>query len=416
VPKLFTLRLGSVHGQNRLLTAPGAGPMIGGQESGGVRLMRVASMSELKRCGGRDVMFPLSDQNNQPDHRMARVGRWCLLLVLAMAACAPGATPSSAPAAKSAQTGPPRSITYPAVGGGILWSFAPNLIAEAKGMFAEENLAVGFVALQSSAEGCQNLIAKAADLGQCSLNDMIQVVETSGAPLIEVMALSSTSLQYTIMTKPSITSWAALKGKTVMVGGPKDNTVFFFRTMARANGLKDDDYDFQFAGASSARYAALKSGAVDATILTDPFDFQATQEGFPKLDELLPKYLNAETYSGGGPVARRDWATGHPDELTSFIRAVVKATAWVYDPKNKEELFSILGPTLNASPENLERSYQRDVVTFKAWSADGRLRESAIQGVLTSLLDLGSLKEPLPPPTKYFDMTWVDRANQPASR
>ena len=326
---------------------------------------------------------------------------------------ASAAAPTTAPAAKPAAK---KALTYPAVGGGILWSFAPNLIAQAKGMFEAENLEVNFVALQSSAEGCQNLIARAAEMGQCSLNDMIQVVETSGAPLIEFMASSSTSLQYTIMAKQGITTWPQLKGKTVMVGGPKDNTVFFFRTMARVNGLQDNDYDFQFAGASSARYAALKSGAIDATILTDPFDFQAEQEGFTKLDVLLPKYLNENTYSGGGPAVRRDWANEHPDEIVSFIRAVNKATAWVYDPGNKQELFAIMGPKLNATPENLERSYQRDVVDFKAWSVDGRIKESGVQGVLNSILELGNLNAPLPPATKFYDMTWVERAHRTAGR
>jgi NitT/TauT family transport system substrate-binding protein len=218
------------------------------------------------------------------------------------------------------------------------------------------------------------------------------------------------------MTKQGLTTWPQLKGKTVMVGGPKDNTVFYFRTMARANGLQDTDYDFQFAGASAARFAALKTGAVDASILTDPFDFQAEQEGFPKLDQLLPKYLNDSTYSGGGPVVRRDWANDHSDELVAYIRAMLKATAWVYDPANKQELFAFLGPKLNATPENLERSYQRDVVTYKAWSTDGRIKESGVQGVLKSILDLGNLNEPLPPPTKFYDMTWVEKAHQSMAR
>ncbi len=327
----------------------------------------------------------------------------------ASAAAAPTTAPAPKPAAK-------KTLTYPAVGGGILWSFAPNLVAQAKGMFEAENLEVNFVALQSSAEGCQNLIARAAEMGQCSLNDMIQVVETSGAPLIEFMAFFEHIDSVRHHGQKGISTWLTLKGKSVMVGGPKDNTVFFFRTMARANGLQDNDYDFQFAGASAARFAALKSGAIDATILTDPFDFQAEQEGFPKLDVLLPKYLNENTYSGGGPAVRRDWANDHPEEIISFIRAVNKATAWIYDPANKQELFAIMGPKLNATPENLERSYQRDVVDFKAWSVDGRIKESAVQGVLNSILELGNLSAPLPPPTKFYDMTWVERAHQTAGR
>jgi len=330
----------------------------------------------------------------------------CLFVVVA---CAP-----SIPAAKPAQGKPAeaKTITYPAVGGGILWSFAPNLIAAEKGFFAAENLTVNFVAAQSSAEGCQNVIARAAEMAQCSLNDMIQVVETAGAPLIEFMAASATSLQYSIMARPTITSWDALRGKTVMVAGARDNTVFFFRTMARANGLRDQDYDFQFAGASAARYAALKSGAVDAAILTDPFDFQAEQEGFSKLEELLPKYLNADSYSGGGPIVRSDWAKENSDVLVRYIRAILKSTAWIYNPANKQELFAYMGPKLNATSENLERTYQRDVVALKAWSEDGRIKESGVQGVLKSIADLGNLNEPLPPPTKFFDMTYVEMAHQ----
>jgi NitT/TauT family transport system substrate-binding protein len=309
-----------------------------------------------------------------------------------------------------------KTLSYPTVGAGILWNFVPGLIAGEKGFFAAENLTVNVVATQSSAEGCQHLIARSTEIGGCSLNDMIQVVETGGAPLIEFMAFSRTALQYSVMTRQGLTTWPQLKGKKVMVGGPRDNTVFYFRTMARANGLQDSDYDFQFAGASAARFAALKSGAVDASILTDPFDFQAEQDGFPKLDQLLPKYLNDDNYSGGGPAVRRDWANEHPDELVAFIRAMLKSTAWVYDPANKEELFAFLGPKLNATRENLERSYQRDVVSFKAWSTDGRIKEPAVQGVLKSLVELGSLNEPLPAPSKFYDMTWVEKANQSMGR
>ena len=241
--------------------------------------------------------------NRRRGGQARRIARRCRVARCSRVAGCSGCTaaPASAAAAKPVLS-ERKTLTYPTVGAGILWNFVPGLIAEAKGFFNAENLTVNVVAAQSSAEGCQNLIARAAEIGGCSINDMIQVVETSGAPLIEFMAFSGTALQYSVMTKKELTTWPQLKGKTVMVGGPKDNTVFYFRTMARANGLQDTDYDFQFAGASAARFAALKTGAVDASILTDPFDFQAEQEGFPKLDQLLPKYLNDSTYSGGGPV------------------------------------------------------------------------------------------------------------------
>src|SRR6185436_3745972 len=126
-----------------------------------------------------------------------------------------------------------------------------------------ENLAVEQVMAGASASVCQQLLAKAVQIGGCSLNDMMQAVEAGGAPLIMIFNETITALQYSLMTKSSIKTWADMKGKSIIVGGPKDNTVFYIRSMARANGLQDNDYDFQFAGTSGQRLAALKSGAVD---------------------------------------------------------------------------------------------------------------------------------------------------------
>src|SRR5262249_40961506 len=136
--------------------------------------------------------------------------------------------------------------------------------AQEKGFYAAENLNVETVLSGQSASSCQQVLAKAAEIGGCSISDMIQAVEASGAPLVQFMRSYDEPLSYSIMARPSIKTWADLKGKTIIVGGPQDNTVFFTRAMARPNGLKDDDYQFQYAGASAARFAALQSGAVDA--------------------------------------------------------------------------------------------------------------------------------------------------------
>jgi ABC-type nitrate/sulfonate/bicarbonate transport system substrate-binding protein len=180
--------------------------------------------------------------------------------------------------------------------------------------------------------------------------------------------------------------------------------------MARPNGVKDEDYQFQFAGASSARFAALKSGAVDAAILTDPFDSQAEAEGYTRVTDLLPKYLTADNYAGGGAVALRDWAQAHPNEIASYSRAVRKAIAWIYDPANKDELFTIMQPKLNVSREAFDVTYKRTVIDTKMWSTDGLAKESAVQGVIDSLVDLGTLNPPAPPASKFFDNTYAELA------
>jgi ABC-type nitrate/sulfonate/bicarbonate transport system substrate-binding protein len=336
---------------------------------------------------------------------------------VAMTACRSSAgAPSTSTAGQAASATPkPAHLTYALVGPQS-WTSTPDIVAQAKGFYAAENLTVDFVVSGQSAAACQQVLAKAAEVGACSIGDMIQAIESSGAPLIQVFGQYAAPLNYSIMTKPNIKSWSDLKGKTIMVGGPKDNTVYFFRVMARANGLKDSDYDFEYAGASSARFAALKAGAVDGAILTDPYDAQAEQSGEFKLDTLVPKYVNASNYGYVILAVRKDWAQANADVLSRFIRAELKGANWIYDPANKAELFSLVGPKANIAQPDLERLYQRDVVASKFWSTDGKITDAGVQGVLDSLVDVGSLNKPTPPPSKYYDMAYVNAALKSAGR
>ena len=88
---------------------------------------------------------------------------------------------------------------------------------------------------------------------------------------------------YALLAKPAIKSIEDLKGKTIIIGGAKDVTRIFTERMLAPNGLKSGDYDYVFAGATSARFSALQSGAVDAAILTVPFNFYAESAGYTNL-------------------------------------------------------------------------------------------------------------------------------------
>jgi NitT/TauT family transport system substrate-binding protein len=342
---------------------------------------------------------------------MNRRAPLCLVLALVSLACT--TAPAAAPQPTAGPTGVLSSMTpikYASTG--LSWSNTPQIIGIEKKFFEAENLSLELVVAGQSAAVCQQVLAKAVELGQCSLNDHIQIVEQSGAPLVLVVNDIVTALPYGMLAKPEIKTWTDLKGKTIMVGGPKDNTVYYTRVMARPNGLGDDDYQFQFAGASSARFAALKSGAVDATMLTDPFDGQAEAEGFVRLGDLLPTYLTADNYSGGGAVALRDWARAHPNEIAAYVRGLEKAISWIYDPANKEELFSIMQPKLNVGREAFDRTYRRTIVDTRMWSSDAIAKISAVQGVVNSLVELGTLNAPAPDASKYVDNTYAELAQR----
>jgi NitT/TauT family transport system substrate-binding protein len=336
---------------------------------------------------------------------------------------APAAAPSSsaAPAKPGASSGAPGSaptapapvtLTYAATTLG--WNLVPTIVTQEKGFFAAEGLTVEPSITGQSAAVCQQVLARAAEIGGCSLSDTMQTIEASGgAPLVIVMQETTGPLHNGLIVRPDMTGYADLKGKTIMLGGPKDNTVYFFKTMARANGVGDDDYDVTYAGSSSARFAALQAGGVAASLLTDPFDYRIEQEGFRRLENLRPKYLNPGNYSGNGHIAHKDWARDHSDVLVRYIRAALAAHAWIADPANEEELFAVVGPKINLTRDTFQRSYDR-ARNDPEWSLDGRASPAAYEGVQKSLAELGVLQSPLPPPGKYYDMTYVEQAHQTA--
>src|SRR5260370_25044950 len=95
-----------------------------------------------------------------------------------------------------------------------------------------------------------------------------------------------------------------LKGKVVSVGGAKDITRIFFERMLAPSGVDPKDVDLIFAGATSARLAALQSGAADAAILTAPYNFHAEAAGYTNLG--LTADVVDLPFSGGS--THRHWA------------------------------------------------------------------------------------------------------------
>jgi NitT/TauT family transport system substrate-binding protein len=90
-----------------------------------------------------------------------------------------------------------------------------------------------------------------------------------------------------MLAKPSITSIKELKGKTICIGGLIDINRVYLERIMQANGLKDGDYDITVVGNTAGRFAALKSGAVDATMLAPPVNFFAEDAGFRNVGMIM---------------------------------------------------------------------------------------------------------------------------------
>lgn len=141
--------------------------------------------------------------------------RWRAAIYGAAALASLSASPSAQ--ALDGLSKPDKMTTLHYASTGQTWSSAPQIVATVKGFYKEENVELQLIVAGQSAAVCQQILARAVEFGQCSLNDVIQVVEASGAPLVQVSNEGVTALNYAIMAKSNIKSWADMKGKTIIV-------------------------------------------------------------------------------------------------------------------------------------------------------------------------------------------------------
>ena len=180
----------------------------------------------------------------------------------------------------------------------------PTYVAIEKGFFAAEGLKPDIVFAQSNAAVIQQLAAGSVNVSTNSgLVDPIRAIE-KGAP-VALVRVEMQAPPYSLLAKPGIKNMGDLAGKMVSVGGAKDITRIFVERMLAPNGVKPGAFDMTFAGATSARFSALQAGAVDAAILTPPFNFHAQTAGFNNLGNAVD-YVDMPF---SGMAVNTNWAT-----------------------------------------------------------------------------------------------------------
>ena len=282
----------------------------------------------------------------------------------------------------------PASAAETIIAGGVssgstnLW---PIHIGIRKGFFQDADIAIDLVFAQSNASVIQQLAANSINVSVGSgLVDPIRAVE-KGAP-VALIRIETQKPPYALLAKPAIKSMADLKGKVVSVGGPKDITRIFFERMVAPSGVAPRDVDLIFAGATSARMAALQSGAADAALLTTPYNFHAEAAGYRNLG--MTADMVDMPFSGVS--VNRNWAGRNMKTAQTYLVVYSKAIRWLEDPANRLEAIDIMLAVSSLKPEDVEKSYDflHDGHFFETTGAISRVR---LGKVLEALQELGDI-------------------------
>ncbi len=264
-----------------------------------------------------------------------------------------------------------------------LW---PLYIGQKLGYFDAAGLNIDLIFAPSNAAVIQQLAAGSYDIApSAGMVDPVRAIE-KGAPEA-IVRIVIQAPPYALLAKPGIKTMAQLKGKTIMIGGAKDITRIFVERMLAPNGVKPSDYDMLFAGATSARFAALQSGAVDAAILTVPFNFYAETAGFTNLGFTFD-YLPDMPFAG--MAVNRHWATANPQRVEKFLDVYLKSIAWFTDVKNRGEAVRMMVETSKLNQADVAKAY--DFLHDKnLFEPTGKVSKAKLGTVIDALRELGDI-------------------------
>lgn len=279
--------------------------------------------------------------------------------------------------------------------------------AQHKNLFAKHGLAVELLNTPNS-EVLRNGLAKGDhQIVHAAVDNAVAMVELAKADVAIVTGGDNGFNR--IFVQPEINAYAELRGKTVVVDAPNTAFALLLYKVLKDNGLNKGDYDVKPVGGTPARLEAMTKDKTNAAaVLNPPFAFRAREAG---LKDMGATAKAIGSYQSDGAFVMRDWAKANSDTLVRYIRAYVEGRRWVLDPANKADAIALLGERLKLSPEVAARSYAVATDPADSIAKDAKFDMEGFKNVLKLRAEIeGQWGGSAPPPDKYIDLSYYDRA------
>ena len=266
-----------------------------------------------------------------------RIPTLAIIAMLIISACGGTATPG-APAASSsggAATPAPAKVSI-MVGGLNKQIYLPNMLTQALGYFAEQNLTVDLIDEPSGKDTTVEVVAGNVDFGSGSYDHTIDIA-AAGKSITMVALLLQEPGEFVMVSAQkaaTIKSPKDWKGANAGVTSIGSGTHTLMRVMAIKAGLALADVNYVAAGAGDTFIAAMKQGKIDVGVTTQPtvLRMQKTGDGQLLVDLSKPDTTRA-ALGGDYPFisifARADYIAAHKDITQRVVNAYVKTLKWI---------------------------------------------------------------------------------------
>lgn len=295
---------------------------------------------------------------------------------MALAAVVAAGTAGAATGPIKPATMTPIKIGVTGLGINLYWDL---MVADQVGFFRQNNLNPSFVTISTPGTLTAAAASGSVDFVAVATDAIIGAIDQGGAlKIVAGEALGSFSL----VSKASISNFAALKGKKVGIADPNSGSTLLLLALLKKNGLSRDDVQFVPAAATSQRFAALQAGAVDAALLSQPADFAAEDAGF----KILGNTASAlRRYQITAHAVNENFARSNRPAVVAFVRAIRNAQQWLWNPVHKNQAIDIFGKTAKVSPSVAQRAYKMMFEDLKTMSVNAQIEPTAINNVLKAM-------------------------------
>ena len=286
-----------------------------------------------------------------------KVCSFALLGIIAFFTATRGHGQSGPPAEKIVVSYPSKSIT----------NFPILETARQKGFFQKEGLQVSLVYIRGGLD-IKTLLTNDADFAMGSTTAVTAFV--AGAPLRIVLSYNA-HVDQGLYAQAKHRRIADLKGQPIGSLNPGGLVDTMVRRILIKNGLQPErDVNLLAMGGTPERYAALKAGAIAATMLSSPFNFLADKEGFSKL-ATTRDYVDVP---GTAVVVSVEKIKKQPATIKRFMRASLRAMKYIRD--NRADTSQLIAREFSMDQEIAGLAYNQ---LLELLSPDGRNRVSGYQ-------------------------------------
>jgi NitT/TauT family transport system substrate-binding protein len=284
--------------------------------------------------------------------RRATIHRLGLALAVAALALPGVATAQSTPEAASGEPVTLRLAVSSWVGYGPLW------LAEERGFFDEEGVAVDLSLVEVSADRITSMQADRLDASATTV-DTWTLFAAQGADLVQVLATDESAGGDGIVAKQEIASIADLAGKSVAVQSASTSQFLLANALNEA-GLSLDDLNLLDMSSGDAG-AAFVAGQVDAAVTWQPWLSTARETDFGHLllDTKETPGLIVDTVA-----FRPQFVADHPEAVAAFVRGYYRA---IEDLKaNPDEANAIMAESITMEAED----FAATLADLRLWGAE----------------------------------------------